>query len=111
MLIEVTQKDIDKGMPSKAHACPVALAVKRHFKKAGSVSVSSYGVAVTDYPVPKIKFLPFQKDKWFLMYRLPRIATEFIIDFDSYGEVAPFAFELTEVPYIKTKTSKRRQAW
>jgi len=32
MLIEVTQEDIDEGMPADGQRCPVALAIKRTLK-------------------------------------------------------------------------------
>ena len=32
MNIEVTQKDIDMGVPSNSCKCPIAIALKRHLK-------------------------------------------------------------------------------
>jgi hypothetical protein len=81
VIINVTQEDIDKGIPKECGKCPVALAIKR----AGNfefVSVDGCEIYIdgSDFACPnEVDF--------------------FIRDFDTGGPSAvfPFSFELTRV--------------
>ena len=84
MKIEVTQKDINKGLPGEYALCPIALAFKRrtNFKQ---VYVNSKSIEVV-YTAQKINY-----DK---TYMLPKKAQTFIKRFDRQESVKPFSFEL-----------------
>lgn len=77
VLIEVTQDDIYHGEPHCPGACPLALAIRRHFR--GAV-VYDMCVIVAFGWVP-----------------LPVEAEQFVADFDAGFERMPFSFEL-DVP-------------
>lgn len=80
MKIEVTQEDIDTGIPGSACGCPVALAFRRlgfHFADVAARSCF-LAVGLTDGRV----------------YSLPSIAADFISNFDTGREVKPLSFEL-----------------
>jgi hypothetical protein len=81
MIIQVTQKDIDKGLKSSCYECPIAHAFKRKVK-------IRYGFAVNADSIDH-----FTKDtKWYI-YALPKEAKKFIQRFDRDQPVKPFTFE------------------
>ena len=81
MKIEVTQKDIDKGVQGEYTLCPIALAVKRitNFKR---VYVNGKSIDV------------LQTAKAAKSYELPKKAQTFVKRFDRQEPVKPFSFEL-----------------
>lgn len=77
MRVEVSQEDIDNGVPGRPYSCAVALAVRR--ADGGWVSfVGSSEVRLRDHA-------------W---CSLPEHVQQFIIDFDHGRRVEPFAFDL-----------------
>ena len=86
MKIEVTQKDIDKGLKSTCYYCPIALAFKRKIK-----SEIALGVAVNAKNVHH-----FHEKSWH-RYDLPKEAKKFIQRFDSDQPVKPFTFEIKKI--------------
>jgi lysophospholipid acyltransferase (LPLAT)-like uncharacterized protein len=83
MIIQVTQKDIDKGLKSTCYYCPVALAFKRKIK-----SEIPCGVAVNAKNIHH-----FHGKSWD-RYNLPKEAKKFIQRFDNDKPVKPFSFEI-----------------
>lgn len=75
MIVEVTQEDIDKGVPYGVASCPVALALQRTIGARVAVDPTAWSLfhGMKDYP-------------------LPGDASVFIRDFDSGKPVAPFRF-------------------
>ena len=88
MIIEVTQEDINNAttrIKEKACAsgnCPIALAVKRKFRRK-NVTV---GVGT----------LFFTRDDNNKLYDLPAAARKFVYQFDRGQKVAPLTFEVIE---------------
>ena len=80
MKIEVTQKDINKGVQGECQLCPIARAIKRE-TKTKHVEVSSKNVVL--YRRKSNNFHP-----------LPKEAQTFIKRFDGERTVKPFSFEL-----------------
>lgn len=80
--IVVTEEHIKEGKPGSPKHCAVALAAQEVFPEA-EVGVGVRGIYVDgeDY---KISLL------------LPRAAQDFVVKFDSGGEVEPFEFEAPE---------------
>jgi nitrate/TMAO reductase-like tetraheme cytochrome c subunit len=84
MKIEVTQKDIDKGLRSSCYECPIAHAFKRKVK-----NKIRYGFAVNADSIDLVT-----KDfKWYI-HALPKKAQTFIKRFDDGKPVKPFTFEI-----------------
>lgn len=87
MLIEVTQDDIDNGRRGQACSCPLARAIKRQtnaeYIRVGLGSIS-IGEDVSDCSC----------------YITPDIAVNFVMDFDSIHDVAPFSFQLN-TPFVE----------
>lgn len=82
MTIEVTQEDIDKGVPENCSKCPVARAIERTLPN----------------PSPSIAVDPeviewFDGDQWQFRYTKVKVQT-FIERFDAGKPVKPFSFEL-----------------
>lgn len=77
MKINVTQEDIDRGIPESCDKCAVALAVQRETKE--RVTVSPEEIRIGNK-----------------LYDTPIIAAKFIESYDSLDDVSPFSFELTE---------------
>lgn len=75
MLIEVTQRDIDKGVRADFSFCPIARAIKRKTHKVVTVTRFLCTIGVKEY------CLPIKVEK-------------FIGYFDSGYEVRPFSFEI-----------------
>ena len=90
MIIQVTQKDIDKGLRSSCYECPIAHAFKRKVKNR-----VRYGFAVNSESIEHLT-----KDMWY-SYALPKEAKRFIQRFDRDQPVKPFTFEAQ-----KTKSEK-----
>jgi hypothetical protein len=94
MKIIVTQKDIDKGVPSSCYECPIAYAFKRAVKnniRYGCCIGSNYIVHCPD-------------GKW-NRYELPKEARKFIKHFDNSKPVEPFSFELKKVKTITAQAA------
>jgi hypothetical protein len=79
--VNVTQRDIERGIRSKCSDCPVALAVKRALGK----RVKVFSGVSTSYLYLDHNKKPFP---------LPASAVEFIDRFDSGHKVEPFTFKL-----------------
>jgi hypothetical protein len=84
MIIQVTQKDIDKGLKSSCYECPIALAFKRKVK-----NQILFGYAVNYESIDH-----FTKDNKWYIYALPKKAQTFIKRFDGGKPVEPFTFEI-----------------
>jgi hypothetical protein len=76
--VEVTQEDIDSGMPKICSQCPVALAMRR---AEGRVWMVGYGVL-------ELLQAPYS------VVTAPTGVTQFISDFDRNNPVAPFSFTI-----------------
>lgn len=62
IIIDVTQADIDSGIPMSASNCPVALAYQREHPGNG-VSVSAFGIRLgNDWYTPRPKIRDWIKD-------------------------------------------------
>ena len=86
MKIEVTQKDIDKGLKLTCYYCPIALAFKRKVKSEIRCSVAV-----------KTKKVHYFYGKSWVSYDLPKEATKFIQRFDNDEPVKPFTFEIKKL--------------
>lgn len=81
--IEVTQEDIDKGVPGNPCSCMVARAVRRRFAKhKKSVQVFYGGVYVGNRT-----------------FDLPKVAIRKMYDFDERRPVTPFTFIMETDPW------------
>ena len=78
MKIDVTQEDIDRGVPRTGDCCPIALALRR----------------TTDRPwqIDRRMAMCLKRDSWMSLVFLPEQATSFINSFDLGKTVAPFTF-------------------
>lgn len=75
MKIEVTQEDIKAGRKTECTRCPIALAIKRKVGYTMSVGTRVCGSLDNEF-------------------QLPKIAQDFISNFDHGNPVEPFTFEL-----------------
>ena len=82
MKIEVTQKDIDKGVRGECALCPIARAIKSssNFKR---VYVNGKTIDVW-----------YRGDQGIKTYKLPKKAQTFVKRFDRQEPVKPFSFKL-----------------
>lgn len=81
--INVTARDLKRGVKGSCGLCPIALAVKRHFP----------GLLVsTGFLLVKISNASMQEQRRAIM---PELASQFVYDFDSFSSVKPFSFKLT----------------
>jgi hypothetical protein len=80
-IVNVTQKDVNLGVPKSCVNCPISLAIKRLFKSAGCQVYSEKVLIFTNGRVDT--------------FILPREAQEFIIEFDQFKLVKPFRFTLS----------------
>lgn len=82
--INVTQRDIDRGIPFSSWSCPVALAIRRHSQLADYFVGRNYFVKgeciIDDMAIP-----------------LPEVTIRFVSDFDAGRPVKPIRFTL-ELP-------------
>lgn len=78
MKIQVTQQDIDNGLPKDSRACALALALKRHDPRF-------------------ISCLMFNACTVRGIIKLPEKASNFVSRFDCGLSVQPFEFELEEL--------------
>ena len=85
MIVNVTQEDIQHGQRAKTNACPVALAIKQTIGPFWRVSVISHNAY-------------FYRDTAEEIRLLPQETTEFIKAFDAGNIVAPFSFEIDDLP-------------
>ena len=100
--IKVTQKDIDSGR-SGCKVCPIALALHRKLDPIIVVTpsripnVSAYSIAFKYYD-------KIDEERKYIYIDLPKVAVNFIRDFDRNGKsaVKPFEFEI-EVPENQLK--------
>jgi len=87
--IEVTQEDINNGVPSDCDKCAIALALKREYK------TDDVEVSVPDDYVS----LCVGKNELNLRYDMDSKVLEFIDLFDNYGDdnvAKPFTLEVVE---------------
>jgi hypothetical protein len=76
--INVTQHDIDNGIADSNKSCPVALAIRRAFKKGKPYAlVGWYTIGIGTKRI-----------------NTPSVVRNFIYDFDKKSEVEPFSFTL-----------------
>jgi hypothetical protein len=87
--VEVTAKDIERGMPRQSCECPVALALGRAVRK----QVAPRPLQITVGCLQAIMSV----DGWWVEALLPSDASAFINSFDHNEPVAPFTFKI-EVP-------------
>lgn len=83
MIIAVTYDDISEGNAS-LDACPITIALRRHF--GDKVSISRNFIRVNK----KRK----TKEKWKLI-SLPVVARNFLLDYHKHNSPQPFYFELS----------------
>ena len=83
MQIDVTQEDIDRGIPREGENCPIALALKR----------------ATDitWQVDRLSAMCLG-DPWLRKILLPKQAVDFISDFDLDKTVGAFTFDFPWEP-------------
>lgn len=84
-IIDVTQEDIDAGLPKDPCQCPIALALYRALDK----TVNKYLFEVTNMSIRHIDEWGNVTQAW-----LPMSAFNFINRFDEGKEVKPFTFEI-----------------
>jgi hypothetical protein len=76
LVVQVTQKDINCGVPGNMYLCPIARAVRRKIKKANpKVSVDGTSILIRE-----------------VEYTLPKRASDFTWNFDTEMPVKPFKF-------------------
>lgn len=80
--VEVTAEDITNGEQQSCTACPVALALKRHFPNSTPI------VDVDDFSL-------HQNGEATIWHLLPDEVESRIIAFDAHGTMEPFTFEVT----------------
>ena len=80
MKISVTAQDIRRGKRAEPCRCPVALALKRTFKRKVSVTFTS------------LEFESYRKGKESLVRDTPSIVAKFVEAFDDHKPVKPFSF-------------------
>lgn len=85
MKIEVTQQDIDNGVPGDAESCPVALACQRTIPGCHDLTVGD-------------DTIEFDIDGDAMAFDLPAEVATFVHRFDCKDAVAPFAFDLDVEP-------------
>jgi hypothetical protein len=96
MIINVTQEDIDNGVPGSTVCCPVAIAARRDIPRVERLTVGPYAMVLT---TTKSKFFFFEEwDRLAESIPLSKRVTKFIRNFDIGGKtdpyVKPFSFEL-----------------
>jgi hypothetical protein len=79
--IEVTQRDISRGVPADCSKCPVALAVRRA-TKIRKIAADTSGL---------FRIAPYTE---FARFTAKHPARKFIKDFDAGEPVEPFSFEV-----------------
>jgi hypothetical protein len=87
MIIDVTQDDIDNGVPSISTKCPIALAAQRQFVVDGAV------VEVSHHSLSVYAFREGEGWVW-TEHRLPLSARAWISAYDKHRDVLPFSFEV-----------------
>jgi hypothetical protein len=85
--LEVTQNDIDKGIPGNGYCCPIAISLSRHLNQ-NDLGVDPF---VTDQ---SISYMNADTDCLSFTDYLPKLVQRFVKDFDSKREVEPFTTEL-----------------
>lgn len=83
--IEVTQDDINNGIPNSEHSCPVAIALKRVFPDR-RVSVNEDSLMLYE----EINEVCVRR----IIKGTPSEVQAFILDFDDDVAVEPFSFEV-----------------
>jgi hypothetical protein len=97
VIINVTQRDIDRGIKSDCAKCPVALAAARvlgkyatpHAEGLETVTVDGCDIGVSLATRPPPPWSSFPAWAW---YKLPQEASLFISGFDFGKPVKPFRF-------------------
>ena len=103
MKIEVTQKDIDMGVPENCTKCPIAISLKRHLKS-DDIKVIVGGTPfeeITEKNVMDAEPIYFEIDKtryYSNSFAKMKYAIRlFVNDFDKWGStknIKPFSFDL-----------------
>ena len=97
MKIEVTQKDIDMGVPENCNKCPIAMSLKRHLKSddikvvVGGTQFEETDKNVIYFEINKTRYYSNSFAKMKYAIRL------FVNDFDKWGltkNIKPFSFDL-----------------
>ena len=102
MNIEVTQKDIDMGVPDNCNSCPIAIALKRHLKSdAIKVAVGGTPFEESERNTMDAEPIYFEIDKtryYSNSFAKMKYAIRlFVNDFDKWGatkNIKPFSFDL-----------------
>jgi hypothetical protein len=84
MRVQVTQEDIEQGEQGSCKHCPIAIAVSRATGKKAYVGYD--GISTGELPGPMFE------PRW--QYETPKVARDFIVDFDYGLPTHPFEFEL-----------------
>jgi hypothetical protein len=83
--INVTQRDIERGIPGKSSSCPIARAVKR----------TRWGRSKLTVTVGRFTVRAVSLGAWGASaYKLPEDAQNFVSEFDRARDVEPFSFTL-----------------
>ena len=88
MQINVTQEDIDRGIPQCALSCPVARAVRAAFPTALYATATHMFISILN------------DTNTFQHWNTPESVSEFVKTFDNLQDVQPFSFELQEETVI-----------
>lgn len=81
--INVTQRDIDKGLKKCPERCPIAISVRRRVRRDADVTVGNYAVVVS------------RDGHASSFYNMPREARDFVVRFDSKRwRTKPMKFQL-----------------
>lgn len=85
--VEVTQDDINKGCMVRAFNCPISIAVSRAYGYRASVGVCRRTIEFIGLSGESSGDILF-------VVKTPRVAADFVSDFDGDRPVATFAFTL-----------------
>jgi len=79
--VEVTQADIDKGIPGSVKWCAVARAVRHAMPKATNIKVGGF-------------YITWCHDGKAWEYTFPQRVSQKIVNFDCGGKIKPFSFNI-----------------
>jgi len=85
LIVDVTQDDIDNGVPEDEHHCPIAMAVRRKVPTTECVTVDVGQLLLV---LQEHREQHFEAD-------LPISAMKFVKNFDDGSSVHPFKFAVT----------------
>jgi|TARA_R110000787_G_scaffold150488_1_gene264391 hypothetical protein len=107
MNIEVTQKDIDMGVPSNSCKCPIAIALKRHLKS-DDIKVC-LSTEMTDNLDNFVVYFEIDKLRYYSnAFSASTIIRQFVNDFDKWGlteSIKPFNFDFDSIKWHSTITT------